>query len=324
MTPATCRNCEAPLSGPYCAQCGQHAHESARSLAALGHDAWHVITHLDSRFWATLQMLAFRPGELTREYFDEKRARYMPPVRLYLVISILFFGIASLTSLLRPDFVVASATGDARFETDLDDIKREARAAAAEARQQAAKPGAPATPAAAAKDGGDLGFDLKDCDKVHSSLRWLEQPLKDACKRNFADGGRTLKHAFVANIPKMMFVFLPLIALVMRLLYWWPRRYYVEHLVFFLHNHAALFLAMSVEMLYSALARLQPALKSSASWLGFLVFCYALWYIYRSLRRYYGQGRWLTLAKLTIVGFAYLAFLGVTLVGTLIVSALVA
>ena len=320
MTPATCRNCEAPLSGPYCAQCGQHAHESARALAALGHDAWHVVTHLDSRFWATLKLLAFRPGQLTREYFDERRARYVPPVRLYLVISILFFGIASLTSLLRPDFVVSDSAGAKRFEPDLNDIKREAREAAAEARKAAAKPGA----AAKQDEDGDLNFDVKDCDKIHSSLRWLEQPLRDACRRNFGDGGRTLKHAFVANIPKMMFVFLPMIALVMRLLYWWPRRYYVEHLVFFLHNHAALFLAMSVQILYSALARLVPALKASASWLGFAVLCYAVWYVYRSLRRYYGQGRWLTLVKLTIVGFAYLAFLGITLVGTLLVSALVA
>ena len=320
MTPATCRNCEAPLTGPYCAQCGQHAHESARSLAALGHDAWHVVTHLDSRFWATLKLLAFRPGQLTREYFDERRARYVPPVRLYLVISILFFGIASLTSLLRPDFVVTDSSGAKRFEPDLNEIKREARQAAAEARQAAAKPGT----AAKDDDDSDFSFDLKDCDKVHSSLRWLEQPLKDACKRNVADGGRTLKHAFVANIPKMMFVFLPMIALVMRLLYWRPRRYYVEHLVFFLHNHAALFLAMSAEMLLSAAARLAPALKTSSSAFAFAVMGYAVWYVYRSLRRYYGQGRLLTIAKLTIVGLAYLAFLATTLVGTLIVSALVA
>lgn len=328
MIPATCRNCDAPLTGPYCAQCGQHARESARSLGALLHDAWHVVTHVDGRFWATLRLLLLRPSELTLEYFAEHRARYVPPVRLYLVISIVFFGLASLTSHFRTAPVVAAQGGQPQAVADRVALERNAGQAALEARQAAAQgaapDAAPAAPARADDEDDGFNFDTRDCDRVRVSPRWLQPALQGACRRALADRGTALKHAFVANIPKMMFVFLPLIAFVTQLLYWFPRRYYVEHLVFFLHNHAALFLAMSLEMPLDPLGRAVPALHRVAAVATFAVFGYALWYVYRSMRRYYGQGRWLTLAKFALVGLAYLVFLALTLFGTFLVSALIA
>jgi hypothetical protein len=72
---ANCGNCGSALTGPFCAQCGQHAHESARSVAALFHDAWHLATHVDDRLWKTLYTLLLHPGVLTKEYFaDTARA----------------------------------------------------------------------------------------------------------------------------------------------------------------------------------------------------------------------------------------------------------
>jgi hypothetical protein len=340
VTPATCRNCDAPLTGPYCAQCGQHAHDSARSLGALLHDAWHVITHVDSRFWSTLWLLLTRPGQLTLEYFAERRARYVPPVRLYLVISILFFGLNSLQSLLRPEVTLTDQDALKHVAVDLEEFRRDARQAALEARKGAAAGNttlaaddaakvaaggtAQAAPAEARDESGGLNLDLEDCDKLKVSPHWLEQPLRDACRRNLADHGKTLKHAIGANIPKMMFVFLPLIALLMLLLYWSPRRYYVEHLVFVLHNHAALFLAMVLLSLLEIAAWLLPALQRPAAVGGVAVLCYAAWYVYRSMRRYYGQGRWLTAGKLMLIGFAYLLCLLLTLLGTVVVSLLIA
>ncbi len=322
MTPAICGNCDAPLTGPYCAHCGQHAHESARALGALFHDAWHVITHLDGRFWQTLRLLLLRPGQLTLEYFAERRARYVPPVRLYLVISILFFGLGSLTRHPGPVLELSGDETQKQVSAELEGIKAEARQAVREARQAASQ--VPANSATDADDGNDFNFDFKDCDKMQSGIPGLQQLLRDACRRGLADHGAALKHAFVANIPKMMFVFLPLIALVMRLLYWIPRRHYVEHLVLVVHNHAALFLAMTLLSLVGLVARIVPALHGAVTFGGFAVVGYSIWYVYRSTRRYYGQGRWLTLAKLSVVGLCYLIFLAITLLGTFIMSALIA
>ena len=52
-----------------------------------------------------------------------------------------------------------------------------------------------------------------------------------------------------------MFVFLPLLALVMKLMYWRPKRYYVEHLLFLVHNHAFVFLALAIVGLLQAHSR---------------------------------------------------------------------
>ena len=64
-----------------------------------------------------------------------------------------------------------------------------------------------------------------------------------ACAKIAEDSGAELGKSVVHNIPRAMFVFLPLLALVMKLLYWRPKRYYVEHLLFLIHNHAFVFLA---------------------------------------------------------------------------------
>jgi hypothetical protein len=130
------------------------------------------------------------------------------------------------------------------------------------------------------------------------------------------------KAAFLHNIPKMMFVFVPLVAAAMLLLYWRPRRYYVEHLVFFLHNHAAMFLILLLETILGAIAKWR-GWNGLVNW--FLIFAslYMIWYVYRAMRLYYGQGRWLTLTKLFMVGFTYSIALALTLVVTLIISAIV-
>jgi hypothetical protein len=304
-----CGNCSAPLTGPYCAECGQHAHESSRAIGTLFHDAWHIVTHVDGRFWRTIGMLLAKPGNVTREYFAERRARYLPPFRLYLVLSLVFFALASLTG-----------GGSHTRARDPD----AARDASAEASVRAASDATDAT-ARLDEAGSDLNFDLKDCDHVQAfGWRWLERALTDACRRAAADHGRSAARAFVANIPKMMFVFLPLMALFMLLLYWRPRRYYVEHLVYFLHTHSALFLVFILQMLAGLAMRPWPALRPAVDVVQFAVSVYAVWYVYRSMRVYYGQRRSLTAVKLVAVGFVYFVFLSMTLLGTLLVSALTA
>ncbi len=307
----TCGNCDAPLTGPYCAQCGQHAHESARSLGVLFHDAWHLITHLDGRFWSTLSTLMTQPGRLTLDYFAEHRARYLPPFRLYFVLSLLFFGLASVIEHLNP-----AAAGAHRTLTpaELAEIRAELQQAgvAAPALEHHLK---------ATDAGVDIDFGPEDCERLQ--LPWLQAAVRAACKRQIADSGRSMVHAFSAYIPRMMFVFLPLVALVMVPLYW-ARHYYVEHLVFFLHTHAALFVAMMLELLLGLLAHALSWLAPLASAGGIAVSCYALWYIYRSMRRYYGEGRAATLGKLAVVSLSYLTFLGIMVGATLLFSALTA
>lgn len=288
MNPTTCGNCDSPLSGPFCAQCGQHVHDSARSLGALLHDAWHVLTHLDGRSWATLRQLLLHPGRLTVDYFAGRRARYLPPVRLYLILSVLLFALLATTTRV--------GSGDVAM-------------------------GGTVQPAAG--DGVvQLPRDAAGCATWTSGSPWLERRLQESCRRNAGDRGHAVVGAFKANAPRMMVVFLPLMAAAMSLLYWFPRRYYVEHLVFFLHNHAALFLAMSLGLLLGLPGRAAPWHDHVENWAVLALVAYAAWYVYRSARTFYGQGRLLTLCKLGLVSIAYVLCLGMTVVATLLLSVL--
>jgi hypothetical protein len=280
------------LTGPYCAQCGQPAHDSARSLGAVLRDGWHLFVHVDGRFWYTLWTLLAKPGQLTLDYFADRRARYVSPVRLYFVISIAFFALTAANS----NLIAKPAARD------------------------------PETPAATGSVENPRP-DATECDNIELRPPWLQSRLRAACRRQIADNGKSAAHAFASYIPKMMFLFLPLVALTMLPLYRKPRHYYVEHVVFFLHIQAALFLVMIGDTLLSLASHLLPRLSGLAS-IGDLAAAaaagYAIWCTYRAMRRYYGERRVPTLAKLAIVGIAYQVFLVLTVAATLLLSALTA
>ena len=101
--------------------------------------------------------------------------------------------------------------------------------------------------------------------------------------------------------PRAMFVFLPLLALCMKLMYWRPKRYYVEHLLFLVHNHAYVFLVMALVMLIGMI----PGVGDYAWLLYWATFFYMVWYIYRAMRNVYGQGRGLTVIKYLALGYLY-------------------
>jgi hypothetical protein len=92
-----CKNCLAPLLGRYCGNCGQAAGLHVPSTKELLHELLEGVTHSDSRLWRTLVCLWFKPGKLTLEFVAGRRISYLPPFRLYLVLSVIFFLIAPLS-----------------------------------------------------------------------------------------------------------------------------------------------------------------------------------------------------------------------------------
>jgi len=98
-TPAlrSCLNCGAPLTGHYCSNCSQPADVHVPSTLEIIHEALEGLTHSDSRLWRTLYLLWLKPGRLTQEFISGRRVAYLPPFRLYLVLSVIFFLIASVS-----------------------------------------------------------------------------------------------------------------------------------------------------------------------------------------------------------------------------------
>ncbi len=86
-----CQNCGAELVGPHCAQCGQAAVDYRRSFRHVIVDVLDSFLNWDSKFFATIGLLIVKPWRLTNEFLAGKRVRYLHPLRLYLLASILFF-----------------------------------------------------------------------------------------------------------------------------------------------------------------------------------------------------------------------------------------
>src|SRR6266513_683068 len=86
-----CENCGAQLTGVYCAQCGQPAIDYRRSFRHVIVDVLDSFLNWDSKFFATIGLLISKPWRLTNEFLAVKRVRYLHPLRLYLLASILFF-----------------------------------------------------------------------------------------------------------------------------------------------------------------------------------------------------------------------------------------
>ena len=243
------------------------------------------------------------------EYFADRRARYISPLRLYVVLSVVYFALASAHSnvIAQPAVRTPAASPAANAEA-----------------QNRPLPTATATASAAPTAAASTDLDPGDCDRISMRWPWLQARLRGACRREIADNGRSVAHAFGSYVPRMMFFFLPLMALVMLPLYRRPRRYYVEHLVFFLHTHAAVFALMIADLLIGLAAHWMRWLSGPAYAVDFIASGYAIWCIYRALRRYYGESRALTLAKFAVLGITYQFFLAVMVLATMLLSALTA
>jgi hypothetical protein len=293
--PVLCANCGAPLSGHYCARCGQRVEHAVHSLSHFLREVAEDLTHADSRLWRTIAALLFKPGHLTREFLAGRRVKYLPPLRLYLVLSLFFFLVVAINND-HAGFKIISV-GD-------DDMSLPAAAPPlphTEEQRQRAK---------------------KTCDEISGDGPWspvLSGALRRGCEKAVEDDGHSLREAFFHNLPRAIFLMVPILAAAMKPLYSRQQRYYVEHLLFLLHNHAFVFLWLGLFVLIT----LAIPIEAVASTLAFVFCLYIPFYYYRAMRQVYGEGTARTLGKFTVLSLAYLITAGVVLVATSLYSVLV-
>jgi hypothetical protein len=86
-----CLNCGLEVAERFCSHCGQENTEPRESFWQLLVHFFNDFTHFDGKFFSTIRVLLFQPGNLTREYIAGRRASYLHPIRMYLFISFAFF-----------------------------------------------------------------------------------------------------------------------------------------------------------------------------------------------------------------------------------------
>jgi hypothetical protein len=210
---ARCLNCSEPLSGPFCSQCGQRAIAAYPTLRELVGDAWNELSGYDGRVVRTFRHLLWRPGDLTVEVLEGHRARYVSPVRVYLVASVLYFLIAAVS----PNVVDAprpKATSRGDFNIDLSDPEKAVAQLTPEKRAEI----------------------LVSIDRAPW---WMRPVLRSAVLDPLA-----FKQRVVVNLPRVLFALVPVCAAILALFY--RRRPFSQHLILALHVHAVIFLTAAV------------------------------------------------------------------------------
>jgi hypothetical protein len=337
--PQRCLNCGTVVTGKHCPQCGQSAGTHVLSMKEVAGDVTHSLLHLDSRVWRTLQLLLRRPGELTREFIAGRHLSYIPPFRLYLAVSIIYFALSALlpesgafdldapsnnqdsVAAIVPDGASgAGAAGAAGTAKPTRQAPVELKDVTGELRKELAAEGV-------SQEKIDKALKADNSCKVSifgetPNSTAFEQALSRSCENIKLDGGRHFIERFAATAPKLMFVFLPLMAGVAMLFYWRPRRLYAEHLVLFLHNHAFTYLLLAFTAILNEIAELDFPGSGVLKFIMFLMWCWLPYYVYRSMRVVYADGRFKTLLKFFTLSTIYFVVLGFTMLVGLVFTAL--
>ena len=346
-TPALthCENCGAELQGHWCAQCGQPAIEYRRSFRHVVADLLNEFLNWDSKFFTTIALLILKPWRLTNEFLAGKRVRYVNPLRLYLLASILFF------------FAVNYATKGVKFEPgklepkdraeleaelkneDLPPAAREKLAAllresspslASEPSTNTPSPvpsGSPnASPSSPAPENdthkkqygkiGERPFAVFDADAKTSTPfeRWIEGRAKEKMGEHGTKMGLFIS-TLLSNLPYMMLCCIPLFAFVLKVLYIRRGIFYIDHLIYALHIHTFAYTGIMLIVLATiGLNRAVPGLI--AGWIIALLWIAFVVQIFLSIRRVYRQGWFISIFKFLFGGFVYLIVLAAALVAT--------
>lgn len=110
--PARCENCGTALQGPWCHVCGQHGHNPLRSVAHAVEEVFESFWHVDGRIVRTLRDLCV-PGRLAANFLAGHRVRYLPPLRLFLILTVLTFFVGKLALHFDPGNAIRIDAGDA-------------------------------------------------------------------------------------------------------------------------------------------------------------------------------------------------------------------
>ena len=299
-----CMNCGDPTLGWYCPTCGQRKADVRISLRRMLREVMDDQLSLNSTLPRTLGTLFFAPGRLTREYVQGHIVRYIPPFRLYLVSSLLFF--VALSFVANPGEISVQAAGGAN-----EDSVRTARIADSVLLAHARAKGEDTVTLAKAVQlsrqrasnaiqfGPDTTNVIPLLKPVVRRFDAVEARLNAMPRR---EAVRTMIESFEENAPIGVFVMMPLFALILQLLYVRRKRFYVEHFVFALHTHAFAFLTGTIIMVSPWDA---PTVVLSL-WL--------MIYLFIALKRVYGQGYFRTFFKYVALGvcYSFLLIFGVT------------
>ena len=299
-----CPNCDYTFKEieNFCPNCGQDNHSHKLPLKHYIIEFLESTIHFDTKFFQTFKLLLFKPGQLTKDYNDNVRAKYVPPIRLYIFISFVFFGLVTLMPSYNSGYKIDGKEikrGDDHIFINIPTFKNVDLLKIAK-----------------------LELTKERIDSIiivsNHEPNWLNRFLykkyiEDNVKHQLTVN--ELNHKIWSVIPVVMFLFMPFFALLLMLFNYRKNMFYVEHLNFSLHFHSLVFIMF---ICYKFISIILPESITISPFiiLGVLI------YLFMSLKSVYLLSAWQTFVKtffLSIMyGFIVIIFLAITILGSLI------
>jgi hypothetical protein len=324
--PTHCENCGAELQGHWCAQCGQPAIDYRRSFRHVLVDLLDQFLNWDSKFFKTIALLLIQPWKLTNDFLAGHRIRYVHPLRLYLLASILFFfAVSYWTKAIHVIPNRFSPEQRAAIETKLKNknLPPEMRAEvenALRSENKQAEQSASGTPIP--KETATPTVAIVDFSSSETPQSTFEKWIETRAKEKMGEHGTNIQlfiRTLISNLPYMMLCCIPLLAFVLKVLYVRRHIFYIDHLIYALHIHT--FAYTGIMLIVLATAGLNRVVSGPIEgriiallWIAFVV------QNFLSLRRVYRQGWFISVFKFFFGGLAYLIVLGVALAANFFVT----
>jgi hypothetical protein len=302
-----CLNCGTATPGHFCPECGQRNTDLHASIWELALDILGEAFEADSRMARTVVPFLFQPGFLTNEYNAGRRVGYSSPLRLYLFASFTFFLVLGFAphsedeSKFRGSVTIGSADGGAIVVGNGNFVSSGRDGGQPQRARGESDGGSDGGVLSALANAGepdqplDGGLVVQGLGAIGHRFEEKARTIQSSTGERRAELVERIRNETYSDASKAFFLLVPLFALLLKLLYWRRRRYYVEHLTLAFHLHAFSFLVLVPQLLLGGLASLAAVLVILA-------------YLFVALRKVYGQGRLKTALKLAALLLVHLVF----------------
>ncbi len=340
-----CLNCNAEVLGKYCYICGQENTPPRQSVGHLINHFLNDITHFDGKFFATLGTLIRRPGLLTLEYVRGRRVSYLDPIRMYIFTSAVFFIVFFNSFKPEDSFKIdtpasrmekVAAMNDSglrryswqKFEDSTMKRQEVLRRLAADTLkgEDATVVQLLQTPfrTSAAYDSAQHLLSKKQQDGwLWRTLLHRQFLINEKFRKNPENFATAVSENILHSLPKLLFVSLPLFALVLKLLYRRQKNFfYTDHGIFSIHLYILTFLCL---LTLGGIGKLNKLYHLAIyKWLALFLALWIFIYLYKAMRHFYGQRRGKTILKFVLLnGIAFFMILVLFLIFLIISAALV-
>ena len=324
----TCTNCAHAFvpdePDEFCPRCGQQNHPPVIGFGHMMEEFLEGVFHFDGKVFRTAGLLLFKPGELTRRYLAGQRMPYVPPLRLYVFLSFVYFLLLSVNTGYEVSTVKLNKGNG--FSINIDG--KDAAAAEPKARVQAdtveANLGLAQNDTIRFLEFGQttmLKMSLADIERLPAKITdaqvdsiiarqkvpniYLRRLLVKRVARWHEASTEEIVHQLLRGFSILLFLLMPLAALLLKLVYFRQHRYYISHLIYTVHLQCFALVLLTLLLVLGWLHVWRAVML--------VIVLYGVAYFVLALKRVYAQDWFRTLAKSVVLAVGYSLVMGFAL-----------